>query len=268
MRVAGSEDFLNLEGVISENTPHSYEDGKEKMIEMANAVSGGNAVDGVAIGIAGPLDREKGTLLNSPHLPNWIGKPILKELSEEFLAPVFIENDTALSGLGEYAFGEGKGFDAVAYLTVSTGVGGVKIQNGRIDRNIGGFEIGHQVIDVEQMLTAEDLLSGASAEREFGVKPYEIKDSGFWDQKALLLSVLIHNTIMYWSPQIVIVGGSMVVGDNGPVISLSKTRENLEKISTIYPVLPEIRQANLRSETGLWGGMEYLRQMKEDGTLS
>ena len=60
-----------------------------------------------------------------------------------------IANDTAVVGLGEAHRGAGIGYNIVTYITVSTGVGGTRIVDGRIDRRIYGFEPGHQTIDID-----------------------------------------------------------------------------------------------------------------------
>ena len=51
--------------------------------------------------------------------------------------------------LGEYRFGAGQGYDSLMYITVSTGVGGGWILNGRPWRGADGMagEIGHTVVD-------------------------------------------------------------------------------------------------------------------------
>src|SRR3989339_806271 len=49
------------------------------------------------------------------------------ELEGGFGAPAVIENDAAVVGLGEARYGAGKSYEIVAYLTISTGVGGAKI---------------------------------------------------------------------------------------------------------------------------------------------
>jgi glucokinase len=118
-------------------------------------------------------------------LPDWQRKPLASALSKRLDgAPVYIENDKAVVGLGEATYGAGVGYGIVAYHTVSTGVGGVRTEDGKISRASAGFEPGHQIIDIDGSLlddgtshTLESLVSGYSLEKRRGVKPYEIGQS-------------------------------------------------------------------------------------------
>jgi glucokinase len=104
----------------------------------------------IAVGVSGggPLDPERGVIISIPNLPGWIEVPIAARLREEFSAPVGIENDANACALAEYRFGAGRGCRHLVFLTVSTGIGGGLILDGRIYRGhrfLAG-EAGHQVI--------------------------------------------------------------------------------------------------------------------------
>jgi predicted NBD/HSP70 family sugar kinase len=47
-----------------------------------------------------------------------------------------------------------------AASSVSTGVGGAKIEDGKIDKHAIGFEPGKQIMDVNTKKTLEDIISG------------------------------------------------------------------------------------------------------------
>lgn len=103
------------------------------------------------IGIAapGPLDPRTGVIINSPNLAGWIDIPIRDRLSEHFGVPVFLGNDANLAALGEWRFGAGQGTDNLIYLTISTGIGGGVIADGRLllgARGLAG-ELGHLTIE-------------------------------------------------------------------------------------------------------------------------
>src|SRR3989344_51015 len=76
----------------------------------------------------------------------WPDAPLKPELEETFGGPVYLVNDAALAGLGEAHYGAGRNQPLVAYLTISTGVGGALIANGRIAANALGFEPGQKLI--------------------------------------------------------------------------------------------------------------------------
>ena len=47
-----------------------------------------------------------------------------------------------------------------------------------------------------------------------GVKPYEIPQAdAIWDQLAYYLAHGLRNSILYWSPDVIVLGGSMIIGD-------------------------------------------------------
>jgi glucokinase len=60
-----------------------------------------------------------------------------------------VDNDANVAALGEHRFGAGQGCDSLLYVTVSTGIGGGWIVDGRPYRGADGMagEIGHMVID-------------------------------------------------------------------------------------------------------------------------
>ncbi|MBI3335208.1 MAG: ROK family protein [Candidatus Portnoybacteria bacterium] len=215
-------------------------------------------------GIAGVLDAKKETLLVSPNMKEWEGMNVKKALQKGLKTNVLLENDADLAGLGEAVYGQGKEQSIVAYLAVGTGVGGTRIVNKTIDKNAWGFEPGHQIIEIngKKCLCGgkghlESYISGGAIERELGKKPYEITDEQFWDEKAKLLALGLHNTIVYWSPDVVILGGSMMKEIGIPI---ERVTYHLKKIMKIFPELPPIKKAALEDEAGLWGGLAYTNQ--------
>lgn len=265
MRIAFSSDGKSFSAPVIIPTPQDFKKGTLLLTDAALELSGGK-IEAVAGGIAGPLDREKTMLVNSPHISGWIKKPLKKELQTALKAPVYIENDAAMVGLGEAAYGKGKGRRVVVYLTVSTGVGGARIIDGRIDESAMGFEPGHQIIDREGALCTacksgpgylERYISGSAIEERYKKKAAEISDPKVWEEEARLLAYGLNNTIVHWSPDIVILGGS-VAGK----IPLDRVRFHVRKILRIFPKLPPIERAVLGDFGGLYGALHFLRHLR------
>ena len=127
--------------------------------------------------------------------------------------------------------------------------------NKEIDEHAYGFEPGNELIDMEHSL--EDLVSGSSVEDRFGKKPYEIpQEDHLWDELAEKLAFGLHNSIVHWSPDSIVLGGSMIVGD--PAISVVDIEKHLKDISKVYPTLPKVRKATLGAVGGLHGALHYL----------
>ncbi len=189
--------------------------------------------------------------------------PLIPELTNTVSRPLYLENDAALAGLGEATLGAGQGRDIVAYVTVSTGVGGVRIVDGRIDRKAIGFEPGHQVINFDgESRTLEDYVSGRALQAQFNQLPREITDKKIWQEVARILAIGLYNLILHWSPETVVVGGAMAL--KMPGIDLSVVRQELGKLNRTLPSLPEIVPATLGDLNGLYGAAVYLRQQLEE----
>lgn len=268
MRVvaADREKFLGEPVVVS--TPKDFVDGYDTLKRIIDNLAQGLLADkrevtAIVGGIAGPLNEGQTMLVKSPNLSGWVGHDIKNALHEAYKVPVELENDAALVGLGEAHFGAGRGKSIVAYLTVSTGVGGVRIIDGKIDRASLGFEPGHQIIDADNTLCPtcdgndlEAYVSGTSIEKRFGVKPYEIHDPAVWDELAKFLAYGLNNTIVYWSPDIVVVGGSMMKEVGIPIPAVKK---HLAEILKIFPNIPDIEKAELGDFGGLYGSLALAR---------
>lgn len=259
-KVSTSLDGNTLTEVKIFPTPKFFNDGIQAIHSQAQALSNGEKIETVAGGVAGPLDKEKSMLVNSPNIPGWNLKPLKESLIEVFKCPIYLENDSSLVGLGEAVFGAGQGYPIVAYLTISTGVGGVRIVDGKIDRSSLGFEPGHQVITQENTPCScggvghlEALISGQSLQKKYNQDPQTITDEGIWDEVARNLAIGLNNTIVYWSPDIVVLGGSVAKS-----IPLDKVVRNLSQVMTIFPSPPQVVKASLQDSGGLYGALAYL----------
>jgi glucokinase len=106
-------------------------------------------VAGIGISIAGLLKLDTGTLVYSPNMPGWVNVPIKQIFSDEFHLPVYVSNDASLAALGEHRYGAAKGLDNFIYITVSTGIGGGMVLDGRLYLGADGYagEVGHMTID-------------------------------------------------------------------------------------------------------------------------
>jgi glucokinase len=106
-------------------------------------------IAGIGICAPGPLNSRTGIVFDPPNLPGWNGVPLRDIFSEQFRVPIFVENDANAAALGEYMFGAGRGSHEVVYLTISTGIGGGVISDGKLLTGISGTagELGHITID-------------------------------------------------------------------------------------------------------------------------
>lgn len=100
---------------------------------------------GIGIGVCGPINYEKGEIVESPVLPGWTDVPIMSTITEAIPLPIHLENDANVAILGEWWRGSGEKCPVIAGVTLGTGIGGGLAINGHIYRGGFGFgaEFGH-----------------------------------------------------------------------------------------------------------------------------
>ena len=143
--------------------------------------------------------------------------------------PVSIANDADLAAVGEASFGAGAKSPAMAYLTVSTGIGAGVVNGGRVVRGKRSLaELGHVVIDWRawhdgEPSTVEELGSGsgvARQAREAGLgavsseawRPAaagEPRAAAIWEQAIAACAAGVSNLVMSFYPSTVVIGGGM-----------------------------------------------------------
>ncbi|NLK94556.1 MAG: ROK family protein [Clostridiales bacterium] len=118
----------------------------EEVLKGANASP--NDVQAIGIGSPGPLDAKKGIIITTPNLP-FKNYNVVKPIKDKFNIPTFIDNDANVAAIGEYMFGAGKGKENIVFFTVSTGVGGGAVLNGKAYRGntSNALEIGHMTVE-------------------------------------------------------------------------------------------------------------------------
>ena len=89
------------------------------------------AIKALGCCLPGPVDTDAGIVLYIATLPGWEGFPLRAELADAFGLPTTIENDAIAAAVGEWRHGAGRGLRHLVYVTVSTGVGGGAIVDGR-----------------------------------------------------------------------------------------------------------------------------------------
>lgn len=104
-------------------------------------------VRALALGAPGPVDAVNGVIRFAPNLA-WRDVSICRVLEQHLSLPVFLDNDANLAALGEYVYGAGQGVNHMVYMTVSTGIGGGLILDGKLYHGASGVagEIGHMTV--------------------------------------------------------------------------------------------------------------------------
>jgi len=244
---------------------------------------------GVGIGSPGPVDALAGLIISPPNLPGWEEVPLRDLLEQRLSLPVRLANDANAAALGEWAFGKGRGRQNVAYVTISTGVGGGVIAEGRLLLGHRGLaaEVGHMTLQSDGPRCNcgnygcwEALASGTAIAREGA----EVVRAG----RAPLLAEMCHNVpedvdarmvgeaagqgdgasrriielagyysgigvanlIHLYSPEIVLIGGG--VSKQGALLFDPLRQVVLERVMPPYRSVP-IEAAALEADVGLLG---------------
>ncbi len=144
-----------------------------RALGQANAAV--SALTVVGIGAPGLIDPERGIVLASPHLPGWRNVRLRDMVEETLGKKTFLINDANAAALGELYFGAARGVRNFIYITLSTGIGGGIVIDGKIYSGAIGAagEVGHMTIDDKGPLCNcgnrgcwETLASGTALARE------------------------------------------------------------------------------------------------------
>ncbi len=156
---------------------------------------------GVGISSPGPVDPFAGIVVEPPNLGVAFRDVALASLVEDSLGlPTFLDRDTNVAALGEQAYGAGRGCDDFLYITVSTGVGGAIVSDGRLVHGPDGMagEVGHLPIGFDGprcgcggIAHLEAYASGAALAREAralvrsGRSPFLAERAAAWGSDGL-----------------------------------------------------------------------------------
>jgi len=109
------------------------------------------AIQALGISAIGPLELATGRLRRPPNMPaTFADAPFAEPIGSALGLPWAIDRDTHVAALGEQAFGAARDVRDFLYLTVSTGIGGAIVSDGRLvagPDGVGG-ELGHVTLDL------------------------------------------------------------------------------------------------------------------------
>src|SRR3989344_1563308 len=232
-------------------TPENPVEGISKFVELAHACAKGSEIAAVVGDVAGSVS-DSGEISDARNLRAWEGTNIVKALSGALGVPVYVVNDAALVGLGEAHKGAGRGAKALTYVTVSTGVGGGWIVDGKI---VAAGGVAGTKIDGTDL---EDLISGTAVMKRFGIHPKDLVSIEERNALADILARGLRIIVEQWPSDTTVLGGSMVVGANP--IPIPRVQETLKTLFASDQKPPHIKMAELGDVGGLWGGLALLRQ--------
>jgi len=210
-----------------------------------------------AIGVAsfGPLDPIQGSstygYITTTPKPGWSGFDFVGTLKAALNLPIAFDTDVNGAALGEQRWGAAKGLDSFIYLTIGTGIGGGGLANGNLMHGLLHPEMGHIRIphDLDQDPFSgvcpyhgdclEGLANGPAIEKRWGSRAENLPaDHPAWELEAHYLALGLVNFICTLSPQRIILGGGVMVGQ--PHL-FPRIRMNVQNLLNDYVQAPQIK---------------------------
>ncbi len=261
-RVAFSKHGRNFLKIEKFKTPKKFEHGLAQIVACVKRMQGTQKIKGLGVAVPGPLDLKNRTLLNLPNLPGWSRKPIAKMLAHHLNCKVRLINDADAAGLGEAAQGAGRGYRRVAYFTISTGIGGARLINGKLDPKFSNWEPGHfnlvpngRKCGCGRRGCFESYGSGTGFYKTHGMRTENCKNQKVWNAYAQTLGRGIVNAIKNAPPDIIVIGGGV-----------SQASQHLLKPLRVYlknnfptQKSPPLKKAALGDKSGLYGALTLLK---------
>lgn len=257
----------NQDGEIIQNirasTPGKREDDLDLLHQMIAGVAGDSEILGIGAAVGGPLDWDKG-IVSPLHQPTWTDVPLKQIMESRWKCPFYVDVDTNVAALGEYYYSKEQ-ISRLLYITLSTGMGGGFLIDGRIYRGKQGAhpEIGHQSIPYRSMNPAgvrcecgapdclEALISGNGIRRIYG-KPAENLSPEEWDEVAYNLGQGLRNLAAIYAPDAIRLGGGLAVGGGKKFIE--RAVEVMNEHLRLVPA-PDVNLSCLGYDTALYGAI-------------
>lgn len=252
------------------------------MLRKASQIAGG-AITGVGIASAGPVDPLTGLVGNVGTLPGWEGHNLKAPFEAEFDVPVTVENDAAAAALAEAHWGSGRGARSFIYVTISTGIGGAVVIDGKLHRTGRGAhpEIGHQVIEASVDGPAcycgargcwESLASGTAMAKWMNVEDAatvcaraiggDALAQGAVDREALYLGLGLANLVTLFGPNAIALGGGVTKSWH---LFAPRVLDVIRRCCTFYPMDdPRVTLASIGGDVVLAGAGLVWQQANSD----
>ncbi|GGQ79797.1 ROK family transcriptional regulator [Couchioplanes azureus] len=132
-------------------------------------------LDGVGIGVPGPVSFRDGVPVSPPIMPGWDRYPVRELLTREHGCPAVVDNDVNIMAIGERHGGVAHSVDDFLFVKIGTGIGcGIHLGGG-VYRGVDGCagDIGHIQVDAHGPVCScgnagclEALFSGAALARD------------------------------------------------------------------------------------------------------
>ena len=247
-----------------------------RLSEALKDMAGDKELVGMGVSCPGPLDLINGKVLNTPNLhDSWQDFPIAGEIEKVTDIPTYLENDANLAALAEAVVGEGRDYNYVQFLTISTGLGSGQVINHKIYQGAHGY--GHEGAHAPLWRNGpqhgkiypggvEAICSGTAITERAKKAGLDVQHAGevndmarqgneaameIMDDAKEYLANFIAILIAITDPEIVILGGSVALKIPGFVQEVEDRVK--EKVLTELKPYVKVRPSTLNEDSGLLG---------------
>ena len=226
--------------------------------------------DRCAIGFGGPVDFNDQRVALSTHVGGWKDFYLTRYFAERFGIPTIMDNDANVGALGEGSQGAGQGASPLFYMTLSTGIGGGILIDGRVLRGPDSYagELGHINIEPDGPLCLcgsngclERMCCGLWLQRDYGKPASELmQDAEFVNRYVVHLARGLKACIMVLNPAKIVIGGG--ISKAGDALFVPLRSELRRQVTSWSAARLDVVPALLGDDSVLWGawflGKQYL----------
>ncbi|MDP6556384.1 MAG: ROK family protein [Pirellulaceae bacterium] len=257
-------------------------------------------LDGIGIGVPGPVDQTTGVVLEAVNL-TWDQVPLGDILRKEFGCPVVVSNDVDAGVYGEYCFGAARESRTTLGVFPGTGIGGGCVYDGQMvtGSGISCMEIGHMIMEPNgrqcgcggrgclETVASRLAVSAAAAQAAYrGEAPHLLETAGtdlvnirsgvlakaidagdkvveeIVRQAALHLGIAIANFVHLFSPDVVVLGGGMV--EAMPDLYVNAVFKSARKsVMSSYADAFQVVAAELGDDAAVMGAAAWARKLTQ-----
>lgn len=262
--------FHGDEMVRRESLATDREGGKGWMLARITEIVDGwqDKPDVCGIGFGGPVDFPSQKVTLSTHVGGWQSFDLPGWVRNQFQVPVIMDNDANVGALGEGAFGAGQGCDPLFYMTLSTGIGGGIVGDGRVWRGADSYagEIGHLTIrpDGPECLCGargclERMCCGLWLERDHQRSAKELMDDAeFVSRYVVNLSLGLKACVMLLNPARIVIGGG--IAKAGEKLFGPLSAELRRQVTSWSRARLDVMPAALGDDSVLYGALVLARK--------
>jgi len=248
----------------------------------------------ICLGVPADIDISKGEIKSAPLFEGWGGLKLKEILAEKFNLPIYIDNSTNISAMGDNYCGEGKRFSDIVFLEIGEGIGAGTIIDNQIFRGsyYAAGEVAFIVAGTKNLYSTykykgymEKVASPGSIEKE-AVKAIKdgrktlIKeivsndltkiDSSIVCKAASLgdslateiikkvvehLAIIVINLTLILNPQIIVIGGDICALPEVNDLFIDPLKSIAKRVVPFK--LPEIKLSLLGEDGGIIGASFY-----------